>query len=113
MKRIMSFMLVLVIMLSILPLAAFADDSVEPRAYTTPCPSCGRSATVSTTEKRDPVTASPCNGSNNPAVHHHEKITTTYKTSCPYCGYNDTDVVVRYYCITTGRYISESAFWSL
>lgn len=114
MRKVMSLVLAVVLLVSVLPFAAFADDGVEPRAYTTPCPSCGRSATVSTEEDHSkPIVASPCNGEKYPAVHSHKIIIYTHTTHCSYCGYNDPYDVTRYYCITTGSFISSSAYWSL
>ena len=53
MRKLMSLVLVIIMLVSVLPFAAFADGGAEPRAYTTVCPSCGQSATVSTSEVRE------------------------------------------------------------
>lgn len=111
MRKLMSLVLVIIMLVSVLPFAAFADGGAEPRAYTTVCPSCGQSATVSTSEVREPRTSASCTNDNNPMMHNHVKIKTTYRVFCSHCGYdNSDDVVIRYYCYTKSKYISERQY---
>ena len=107
MKRVLSFVLVLVMMLSALPFAAFADDGVEPCAEAVRCSACGSyNTTISYPVHTTTLASSPCDNTQNPMVHHHTTKKYCKAVTCHSCGeYAETELRKTVYCETRGKYI--------
>lgn len=110
MKRVLSFVLVLVMMLSVLPLAAFAEDDVEAYAGTTRCSACGSYNTRAYVEcrKGESYPSGQCDNTNNPMIHYH-RVDGFYNVfECIACGDKDDNnfLYTKTYCLTRGRYIN-------
>ena len=109
MKRMLSFLLALVIITSVLPFSVFADDGVEPCAAASPCSECGSTNTslVTQTTKSDDYQTSYCRLGNPPAVHTHRDYTTCTTFICHNCGDSyPKSQGTRTLCVSHGAYIN-------
>lgn len=110
MRKLMSLVLVIIMLVSVLPLAAFADDDVEAYAGTTRCGACG-SYNTRAYVKCVPGKAYPsgqCDNTNNPMVHNH-RVDSFYDVfECIACGDMDDNnfLYTKIYCVERGRYIN-------
>lgn len=108
MKRILSFILVLVIMLSMLPFAVFADDGIDPCAAATPCSECGSTNTslVAKTTQGSNYQTSGCPLGQPPMVHTHRDHTTVTTFTCYNCGNTYPKTKVHTYCLSNSVFIN-------
>lgn len=106
MKKVLSLMMVLAIVLSMLSLSVFATASnVEPYANAAVCGDCGGNLKLTTkTETGNAREDASCDGA-FPLVHYHRVDKVTIKSSCASCGFNNSETLYRLYCETIGKYI--------
>lgn len=107
MKKYLSLMLVLIVVLSLLSIVGYAEGSdVMPCASVVTCSQCGGSATATSTVTRGSVyTSTACPGAPSPLAHSHQEVYTNYYVNCSRCGTRLTGQDHRTYCITRGVYI--------